>query len=74
LYFDPSLNCLIIQNFSILSEIDTNNNGQVELEEYLQVMCAIKNGTVSHSRFAHMAEAAGARPYGQKMERSGGGL
>ena len=26
-----------IELHSILSEIDTNNNGQVELEEYLQV-------------------------------------
>ena len=59
----------------ILREIDTNNNGRVELEEYLQVMGAIKNGTVSHSRFASMAKRAAAdSQYGQKMERSGGGL
>ena len=60
--------------FSILREIDTNNNGKVELEEYLAVMCAIKTGAVSHSRFASMAEAAGKSKYGQIMERSGGGV
>ena len=63
-----------VTRFSILREIDTNNNGKVELEEYLAVMCAIKTGAVSHSRFASMAEAAGKSKYGQAMERSGGGV
>ena len=39
-----------LHDSSILREIDTNNNGKVELEEYLAVMCAIKTGAVSHSR------------------------
>jgi len=56
---------------SILSEIDTNENGQVELDEYLQLMSAIKSGVISHSRFAQIADE---KSYGQRMERSGGGI
>ena len=57
---------------SILSEIDTNQNGQVELDEYLQLMSAIKSGVVSHSRFAQIAKDE--HRYGARMERSGGGI
>jgi len=57
----------------LLNEIDTNRNGQVELDEYLQMMSAIKSGAVSHSRFAKMAEMD-YKKYGEKMERSGGGV
>lgn len=56
----------------ILKEIDTNNNGLVELDEYLQMMSAIKSGQITYSRFAVMAE----KTYKTKIEveRSGGGL
>jgi len=37
------------------------------------MMSAIKSGAVSHSRFAKMAEMD-YKKYGEKMERSGGGL
>jgi len=59
----------------LLNELDTNHNGQVEIEEYLQMMSAIKSGTVSHSRFAKLVDGE-FKPvkYGEKMERSGGGL
>ncbi|XP_012527204.1 glycerol-3-phosphate dehydrogenase, mitochondrial isoform X1 [Monomorium pharaonis] len=64
----------------ILREIDTNMNGQVELDEYLQMMSAIKSGHVAYSRFARMAEMEEAQ-HEQDMlkkqisvERSGGGL
>merc|ERR550519_1955055 len=34
---------------AILDEIDTNNNGRVEVDEYLQMMSAVKSGIVSYS-------------------------
>lgn len=37
----------------ILREIDTNMNGQVELDEYLQMMSAIKSGAVSQLFFIY---------------------
>jgi hypothetical protein len=38
-------------------------------------MSAIKSGVVSNSRFAQIAEEAdNSTKYGQKMERSGGGI
>ncbi|KRT78466.1 FAD dependent oxidoreductase [Oryctes borbonicus] len=64
----------------ILKEIDTNMNGQVELDEYLQMMSAIKSGHVTYSRFARMAELEEARHERELLkkkitvERSGGGL
>ncbi|XP_064079124.1 glycerol-3-phosphate dehydrogenase, mitochondrial-like isoform X3 [Macrobrachium nipponense] len=59
----------------ILKEIDLNLNGQVEFDEYLQMMAAIKAGSLSHSRFAQLAEMA--EEYQRKkisVDRSGGGL
>ncbi|XP_071644054.1 glycerol-3-phosphate dehydrogenase, mitochondrial isoform X1 [Temnothorax longispinosus] len=64
----------------ILREIDTNMNGQVELDEYLQMMSAIKSGHVAYSRFARMAEMEEAQHEKEilkkqiTVERSGGGL
>ncbi|XP_055637903.1 glycerol-3-phosphate dehydrogenase, mitochondrial isoform X2 [Toxorhynchites rutilus septentrionalis] len=64
----------------ILREIDTNMNGQVELDEYLQMMSAIKSGYVSHSRFAVVAEQEEIRKEQERLrkqitvDRSGGGL
>ncbi|XP_028155758.1 glycerol-3-phosphate dehydrogenase, mitochondrial-like isoform X3 [Ostrinia furnacalis] len=68
------------QLHEILKEIDTNMNGQVELDEYLQMMSAIKSGHVAYSRFARMAEME--EEHHEKeilkkkitVERSGGGL
>ncbi|KAK7068722.1 glycerol-3-phosphate dehydrogenase [Halocaridina rubra] len=59
----------------ILREIDLNLNGQVEFEEYIQMMAAIKAGSISHSRFAQLAEMA--EEYERKkisVDRSCGGL
>ncbi|KAL1124181.1 hypothetical protein AAG570_001951, partial [Ranatra chinensis] len=64
----------------ILREIDTNMNGQVELDEYLQMMSAIKSGHVTYSRFARMAEMEqelhekGLLQTKITVERSGGGV
>lgn len=61
----------------MLSEVDTNKNGQVELEEYLELMTAIKTGNVSQSRMAKIVELEYNSLIGNKkitVERSGGGL
>uniref|UniRef100_U5EWV1 Glycerol-3-phosphate dehydrogenase n=1 Tax=Corethrella appendiculata TaxID=1370023 RepID=U5EWV1_9DIPT len=64
----------------ILREIDTNMNGQVELDEYLQMMSAIKSGNVAYSRFSIIAEQQEAKEELEKLkraitiDRSGGGL
>uniref|UniRef100_UPI00358E1AF5 glycerol-3-phosphate dehydrogenase, mitochondrial isoform X2 n=1 Tax=Myxine glutinosa TaxID=7769 RepID=UPI00358E1AF5 len=42
----------------ILSEVDLNKNGQVELNEFLKLMSAIKMGSVSGSRFATLMKIA----------------
>ncbi|XP_032529676.1 glycerol-3-phosphate dehydrogenase, mitochondrial isoform X1 [Danaus plexippus] len=68
------------QLHEILREIDTNMNGQVELDEYLQMMSAIKSGHVAYSRFARMAELEEEHHEKETLkkkitvERSGGGL
>ncbi|KAG8223168.1 hypothetical protein J437_LFUL000334 [Ladona fulva] len=68
------------QLHEILRELDTNMNGQVELDEYLQMMSAIKSGHLSHSRFARMAEMEEEHVEKERLrgkisvERSGGGL
>ncbi|KAK2708708.1 glycerol-3-phosphate dehydrogenase, mitochondrial-like [Artemia franciscana] len=67
------------QLHDILSDLDANLNGQVELDEYLQMMSAIKTGHISNSRFARMAEIAEENQDLEalnkiKVERSGGGV
>ncbi|CAH6788596.1 Gpd2 [Phodopus roborovskii] len=42
----------------ILSEVDLNKNGQVELNEFLQLMSAIQKGRVSGSRLAILMKTA----------------
>lgn len=64
----------------ILKEIDTNMNGQVELDEYLQMMSAIKSGHVAYSRFARIVEIEEEKHKRDMLkkkitvERSGGGF
>lgn len=60
---------------TMLNEVDTNKNGQVELSEYLDLMAAIKTGTVSSNRLAKIAEIEyNAQLNKISVERSGGGL
>ncbi|KFP06601.1 hypothetical protein N300_11994 [Calypte anna] len=61
----------------ILSEVDLNKNGQVELNEFLQLMSAIQKGHVSGSRLAVLmktAEESLRRRGVIPVDRSGGGL
>ncbi|KAH0621397.1 hypothetical protein JD844_022663 [Phrynosoma platyrhinos] len=61
----------------ILNEVDLNKNGQVELNEFLQLMTAIQKGSVSGSRLAVLMKAAEeniSRRDVISVDRSGGGL
>lgn len=55
----------------MLSEVDINKNGQVELGEYLELMSAIKTGAIAHSRFSKAAELEFNKI---SVDRSGGGV
>ncbi|XP_063529469.1 glycerol-3-phosphate dehydrogenase, mitochondrial isoform X2 [Cydia strobilella] len=65
---------------ALLSEIHLTYHGQMEIQDYLQMMSAIKSGHVAYSRFARMAEME--EEYHEKemlkkritVDRSGGGL
>lgn len=61
----------------ILNEVDLNKNGQVELNEFLQLMSAVKKGQVSDSRLAILMKTAeeGLDKRGPvSVDRSGGGV
>uniref|UniRef100_A0A8C3N510 Glycerol-3-phosphate dehydrogenase n=1 Tax=Geospiza parvula TaxID=87175 RepID=A0A8C3N510_GEOPR len=60
----------------ILNEVDLNKNGQVELNEFLQLMSAIQKGRVSGSRLAVLMKSAEENLRRQciPVDRSGGGL
>lgn len=61
----------------MLTEVDINKNGQVELIEFLQLMSAIQNGSVSGSRLAILMKTAEENLCRQNpipVSRSGGGL
>ncbi|XP_075036948.1 glycerol-3-phosphate dehydrogenase, mitochondrial isoform X2 [Mixophyes fleayi] len=61
----------------ILNEVDLNKNGQVELNEFLQLMSAIQKGFVSSSRLAILMKSA-EENLDQRdpipVDRSGGGV
>uniref|UniRef100_A0A8C5PW22 Glycerol-3-phosphate dehydrogenase n=1 Tax=Leptobrachium leishanense TaxID=445787 RepID=A0A8C5PW22_9ANUR len=61
----------------ILNEVDLNKNGQVELNEFLQLMSAIQKGFVSSSRLAMLMKNA-EENLDQRdpvsVDRSGGGV
>ncbi|NXD26145.1 GPDM protein, partial [Spelaeornis formosus] len=61
----------------ILNEVDLNKNGQVELNEFLQLMSAIQKGRVSGSRLAVLMKRAEEKLRHRQaipVDRSGGGL
>ncbi|XP_041118835.1 glycerol-3-phosphate dehydrogenase, mitochondrial-like [Polyodon spathula] len=55
-----SINVQIDENtlHDILNEVDLNKNGQVEFNEFLQLMSAVQKGRVSGSRFAMLMKTA----------------
>ncbi|XP_054721428.1 glycerol-3-phosphate dehydrogenase, mitochondrial-like [Uloborus diversus] len=57
----------------ILNEVDLNKNGQVELDEYLLLMSAIKTGAISVSRLATALDIQYDRSV-LTVDRSGGGV
>ncbi|XP_048124111.1 glycerol-3-phosphate dehydrogenase, mitochondrial isoform X1 [Alosa alosa] len=61
----------------ILNEVDLNKNGQVELDEFMQLMSAVKKGQVSDSRLAILMKTVeeGLDQRGPvSVDRSGGGV
>ncbi|XP_006636493.1 glycerol-3-phosphate dehydrogenase, mitochondrial isoform X1 [Lepisosteus oculatus] len=61
----------------ILNEVDLNKNGQVELNEFLQLMSAIQKGQVSGSRLAILMKTAEENLDQREpvsVDRSGGGV
>ncbi|KAG8432341.1 hypothetical protein GDO86_016835 [Hymenochirus boettgeri] len=61
----------------ILNEVDLNKNGQVELNEFLQLMSAIQKGFVSSSRLAMLMKSAEENLDQREpipVDRSGGGV
>ncbi|CAK9298914.1 unnamed protein product [Gordionus sp. m RMFG-2023] len=59
------------QLHEMLSEVDLNKNGQIELSEFLQLMYGLKTGTVSSNRFALAAQISA---HNISVDRSGGGV
>lgn len=74
-----SINVHIDENslHEILNEVDLNKNGQVEFDEFLQLMSAVKKGQVSDSRLAILLKTA-EETLDQRgpvtVDRSGGGV
>lgn len=64
----------------VLTEVDTDCHGKIELADYIKMMSAIKSGHVTYSRFARMAEMEEEHHERERLkkqisvERSGGGL
>uniref|UniRef100_A0A3Q1CAM4 Glycerol-3-phosphate dehydrogenase, mitochondrial n=1 Tax=Amphiprion ocellaris TaxID=80972 RepID=A0A3Q1CAM4_AMPOC len=74
-----SINVHIDENslHEILNEVDLNKNGQVEIDEFLQLMSAVKKGQVSDSRLAILmktAEETLDKRGPVTVDRSGGGV
>ncbi|KAM8871458.1 glycerol-3-phosphate dehydrogenase, mitochondrial isoform 1-T2 [Synchiropus picturatus] len=74
-----SINVHIDENslHEILNEVDLNKNGQVEIDEFLQLMSAVKKGQVSDSRLAILMKSAEETLENRgpvTVDRSGGGV
>nr|ALE15156.1 mitochondrial glycerol-3-phosphate dehydrogenase [Larimichthys crocea] len=74
-----SINVHIDENAlpDILNEVDLNKNGQVEIDEFMQLMSAVKKGQVSDSRLAILMKSAEEtldKRGPVTVDRSGGGV
>ncbi|TKS66450.1 Glycerol-3-phosphate dehydrogenase, mitochondrial [Collichthys lucidus] len=74
-----SINVHIDENalHDILNEVDLNKNGQVEIDEFMQLMSAVKKGQVSDSRLAILMKSAEEtldKRGPVTVDRSGGGV
>ncbi|KAM9333923.1 glycerol-3-phosphate dehydrogenase, mitochondrial [Symphorus nematophorus] len=74
-----SINVHIDENslHEILNEVDLNKNGQVEIDEFMQLMSAVKKGQVSDSRLAILMKSAEEtldKRGPVTVDRSGGGV
>uniref|UniRef100_A0A8C4IXK3 Glycerol-3-phosphate dehydrogenase, mitochondrial n=1 Tax=Dicentrarchus labrax TaxID=13489 RepID=A0A8C4IXK3_DICLA len=74
-----SINVDIDENalHEILNEVDLNKNGQVEIDEFMQLMSAVKKGQVSDSRLAILMKSAEEtldKRGPVTVDRSGGGV
>ncbi|XP_061632574.1 glycerol-3-phosphate dehydrogenase, mitochondrial isoform X1 [Phyllopteryx taeniolatus] len=74
-----SINVHIDENalHEILNEVDVNKNGQIEIDEFLQLMSAVKKGQVSDSRLAILMKSAEEtldKRGPVTVDRSGGGV
>lgn len=59
----------------LIAEVDTNRNSCVELDEFLQLMSALKTGAVANNRFAVIIERHHKHLTEQiPVDRSGGGV
>ncbi|XP_050700890.1 glycerol-3-phosphate dehydrogenase, mitochondrial-like isoform X4 [Eriocheir sinensis] len=59
----------------VLKESETDTHRRIEFQDYVQMMAAIKVGSISHSRFAQLAEMAAEDQRNKiSVDRSGGGL
>ncbi|CAF3457758.1 unnamed protein product [Rotaria sp. Silwood1] len=73
-YLQSSKNEISDDEFRILmGEIDQNQNGIIETEEFLQLMSAIKSGAVSTSHFVKATRIDKIKN-NPSPERSGGGI
>lgn len=61
------------QLHEMLNEVDINKNGQIELGEYLELMSALKTGSITESRLARAVDLEFHRNT-LNVDRSGGGL
>jgi glycerol-3-phosphate dehydrogenase len=59
---------------AMIAEADFNNNGMIELDEFLSLMSAVENGDVSTSTLTYLVESKESLRRRIPVSRSGGGV